>query len=175
MSPIDVPQGTHEPRADGLPTAHAGAAAFHSDRRYRFDAPPGRVWDGIGQVDRYPEWWPWLRRFHAVGLTPGDVWECEIQPPMPYVLGFRVTIEEVVDFKKVVAGIDGDVVGAARLSLAAEGGGCVVRIVSTLAPTNRTLRLVARVARPIAHYGHAWVLDTGARQFAAGLRGISRR
>jgi hypothetical protein len=36
-----------------------------------------------------------------------------------------------------------------------------------LAPGNLTLRLMSRVAAPIARFGHDWVLDSGARQFIA--------
>ena len=34
-----------------------------------------------------------------------------------------------------------------------------------LSPTNGMLKTVARLARPVAQFGHDWVLDTGARQF----------
>ena len=38
---------------------------------------------------------------------------------------------------------------------------------SSLAPGNSALRLISRVAAPLARYGHDWVLDSGARQFIA--------
>ncbi|HVX22951.1 MAG TPA: SRPBCC family protein [Acidimicrobiales bacterium] len=148
--------------------AGSPSGAFLSDRRYRFPADRAAVWAAIGSVDRYRAWWPWLRRFQAGDLAAGQVWDCQIQPPMPYLLRFTVTLQQVEAASLVEATIDGDVRGTARLDLAdAAGGGCHVRLRSSLVPSNRTLRTVARVARPVAQFGHRWVLDTGARQFQA--------
>ena len=158
------------PPADGPADRPAddGAGAFLSDRSYVFPADRATVWAAIGSVDRYRDWWPWLRRFQADGLTAGEVWDCHIQPPMPYLLRFTVTVDRVEAAALVEATVGGDVRGTARLDLHdADAGGCHVRLRSTLAPSNRTLRAVARAARPLAQFGHRWVLDTGARQFQA--------
>jgi hypothetical protein len=180
-----------EPSASGSPTPSAFGSptrgAFVSDRRYRFAADRWSVWTTIGSVQEYRAWWPWLRRFEANGLAVGDVWVCQIQPPVPYALRFTVTVEQVDAPSLVVAAVDGDVRGTARLDLEDDdpaddptngpvagvevgptdgrGGGCRVRLRSTLVPANRTLRTVARLSRPVAQFGHAWVIDTGARQF----------
>jgi hypothetical protein len=163
--------------------------AFVSDRRYRFAADRWSVWRTIGSVQEYRAWWPWLRRFEANGLAAGDVWVCQIQPPVPYALRFTVTVERIDAPSLVVATVDGDVRGTARLDLEDDpadgpvdgveaaradgrGRGCEVRLRSTLVPANRTLRTVARLSRPVAQFGHAWVIDTGARQF--GDRLLSR-
>jgi hypothetical protein len=74
-----------------------------SERRFHFDAEPAELWHAMGSVERYREWWPWLRSFDASGL----------------------------------------------------------------APANALLRVLATVGRPIARYGHDWVLDVGAGQFAS--------
>jgi hypothetical protein len=42
-----------------------------------------------------------------------------------------------------------------------------VHLRSGLAPANALLRVLATVGRPIARYGHDWVLDVGAGQFAS--------
>jgi uncharacterized protein YndB with AHSA1/START domain len=172
-----------KPSASGLPAR----GAFVSDRRYRFAADRWSVWTAIGSVHEYRAWWPWLRRFEANGLAVGDVWVCQIQPPVPYALRFTVTVEQVDAPRLVVATVDGDVRGTARLDLEDDepaddptngpvagvevgptdgrGDGCRVRLRSTLVPANRTLRTVARLSRPVAQFGHARVIDTGARQF----------
>ncbi|HEX3948115.1 MAG TPA: hypothetical protein VHW47_10440 [Acidimicrobiales bacterium] len=150
----------------------AGSGAFLSDRRYGFAADRPAVWAAIGSVGRYREWWPWLRQFDADALVAGAVWECQIQPPVPYLLRFTVTLDRVEAPRLVVATVGGDVRGTARLELedarpddGPDGARCQVRLRSTLVPANRTLRVVARMARPVAQFGHRWVLDTGAQQF----------
>lgn|GEM_PF-781809 len=152
--------------ADG--PAGPAPGAFLSDRRYRFDADRAAVWAAIGSVDRYRSWWPWLRQFQADGLMAGGVWACQIQPPMPYLLRFTVTMDRVEAPSAVEATVGGDVQGTAHLDLwDADDGGCHVRLRSSLVPANAALRTVARVARPVAQFGHRWILDTGARQFRA--------
>jgi hypothetical protein len=66
-----------------------------------------------------------------------------------------------------VASIDREIAGNARLEIGPlpNGDACNARLVSHLAPTNGMLRTIAKLARPIAQFGHDWVLDTGARQF----------
>ena len=48
-----------------------------------------------------------------------------------------------------------------------DGSGCRATLSSTLAPGNRLLRMMSRLAAPMARFGHDWVLDSGARQFIA--------
>lgn len=123
----------------------------------------------MGAVDHYRTWWPWLRSFEATALESAETWSCAVQPPVPYALRFTVIMQEVVPEQLVTASIDGDITGEARLELAAAGAGCDVHLVSALAPGSRALRAVSTVARPVVRFGHDWVLDNGARQFASRL------
>ena len=116
-------------------------------------------------VDRYRDWWPWLRRFTAEGLALGDTWSATVQPPLPYRLTFELLITEVDAPRAVAADVTGDIEGSARLEVCRSGTGSVLHFTSELTPTNPVLRAVARVARPAARYGHEWVLETGLEQF----------
>jgi hypothetical protein len=141
--------------------------AITTERCYEF--PHGReaIWALISDVDAYQEWWSWLRIFEAQGLVTGDEWRCEVQPPLPYAVRFRVLIDHVIAPLEVRARVEGDVVGTATLTLEEHPDGCVARLASSLAPGNKTLRLVSRLASPVARFGHDWVLDSGARQFVS--------
>ena len=103
----------------------------------------------------------------ADGLAAGEEWRCEVQPPMPYIVRFRVAIEKVDAPALVYAQVLGDVVGDATLELEEAESGCQATLTSALAPGNAALRLVSRFAAPLARFGHDWVLDSGARQFIA--------
>jgi len=141
--------------------------AITTERRY--ELPKGReeIWALISDTDAYQQWWSWLRIFNADALAQGEEWRCEVQPPLPYAVRFVVRIEEVDAPMVVTARVQGDVVGTARLTLEEHPNGCVAVLASSLAPGNRTLRLVSRLAAPLARFGHDWVLDSGARQFVA--------
>jgi hypothetical protein len=140
----------------------------------------------MSQVDRYQSWWPWLRQFEGGGLCVGDEWRCMVQPPVPYLVRFRVVVEHVEAPGLVRARVLGDVVGDATLTLEASSewaragqngdsgaagspgaAACVATLHSSLAPGNTALAVVSRFAAPIARFGHDWVLDSAARQFIA--------
>lgn len=138
---------------------------FDSDRRWDFDEPAPALWARISQVDQYERWWPWLRRFDpGEGLVDGARWRCEVAPPLPYVVRFRLHL--TVEDDRILSTVSGDIRGEAELRVDERAdGGCTARLRSHLAPANPLLRGVGRVARPMVEWGHDWVLDQGQRQF----------
>jgi hypothetical protein len=141
--------------------------AITTEHVYEFPVGRPAIWALIADVGAYQDWWGWLRTFEAAGLVEGDEWRCEVQPPLPYAVRFRVLIDHVAAPGEVRARVEGDVVGSATLTLAEHPNGCTARLVSSLAPGKRALRMVSRLAPPIARFGHDWVLDSGARQFVS--------
>ena len=145
---------------------------IRSDRRITFDSPPGEVWEAMTRTGNYTSWWSWLRRIDASGLVGGDVWACQVQPPLPYSLRFKITLDEVVEGRSVQATVSGDIIGAARVELSASGADAtVIHFVSDLEPAAGALRAFAAVARPLVVWGHDWVIDQGVRQFRARAMG----
>lgn len=138
---------------------------IRSDRRFQFDVERASVWAAITRIDLYREWWPWLHEFDGSTFSEGAKWRCVVKPPLPYSLRFDITLVEVVDHDLVRARIEGDINGWAQLTAIDHGVGSQFRLLSELGPASSALRLVARVARPVATFGHDWVLDNGARQF----------
>jgi hypothetical protein len=133
--------------------------------RYELLLPREKAWGLISDVSNYRKWWPWLRAFDGTALAPGEEWRCEVQPPVPYPVRFRILIDDVETAVRVRARVVGDVVGGATLRLQDTASGCLATLDSTLAPGNAALRMVSRLAGPIARFGHDWVLDSGVRQF----------
>ena len=141
--------------------------AITTVHQYELPLPREEVWSLISEVSEYRTWWPWLRSFEGAALLSEEEWCCEVQPPVPYLVRFRVSIEHVEPAVLVRARVAGDVVGRATLTLSDTNTGCAATLDSSLAPGNRALRLASRFAAPIARFGHDWVLDSGARQFIA--------
>jgi hypothetical protein len=141
---------------------------IRSDQRHSFDASPEELWAAMVSVDRFRSWWPWLRRFDAAGVAPGDVWTATVQPPLPYRLTFDLLLTEVQRPRLVAVDVTGDIEGAARLEVTRRGSGSELHFTSELTPTSSVLRAVAQVAPPVARFGHQWVLETGLRQFRTG-------
>ena len=156
---------TPAPRPDPVRPCQPDLVEIRSDRTYRFPLAPEALWAEIGEVAWYRRWWPWLRSFDGEAVRAGEVWSCVVQPPLPYVVRFDLTLDEVVEPSFVRATASGDIMGQATIEIRAAEGGSELRLRSCLAPRSDLLRLVAVVARPIVERGHDWVLDTGARQF----------
>jgi hypothetical protein len=138
-----------------------------SDREWSFDAGVDAVWAALGATDEYRTWWPWLTSFDAAGLVAGDRWRCTVRPPLRYSVRFAVALEEVAAPRLVTAAVSGDISGRARIELAGDGAGSSLRLTSALRPTRRMMAWLTVLAGPVARRSHDWVLDTGARQFAA--------
>jgi hypothetical protein len=139
---------------------------LRSDRRFELALPPDALWDRISDVTAYRRWWPWLREFQAGGLSAGERWRCSVRPPLPYVVRFTVHIDDLVDRESIDVTVAGDIAGTARLEIRDHPVGSEARLVSALSPDHRLLRLLTAAARPMVRFGHDWVLDSGARQFA---------
>ncbi len=158
MSADNAASGPASERPGAITTVH----------RYDLALPREDVWRLISEVSHFRDWWPWLRVFDGVALAKGDEWRCEVQPPVPYPVRFRVVIEHIEAPGLVCASVSGDVVGVATLTLDEDAAaGCTATLQSSLAPGNAALQLVSRFAAPLARFGHDWVLDSGARQFSA--------
>jgi uncharacterized protein YndB with AHSA1/START domain len=136
-----------------------------SDRSYRFAVPAEELWRALSRVEDYRTWWPWLRGFDGSSFEPGEAWHCVVQPPLPYSLRFRVILDDVEPARAASATITGDITGTARLEVIPAAGGCEARLVSRLSPASSMLRTIAVMARPVARFGHDWVLDSALRQF----------
>ena len=138
-----------------------------SARRFHFDAEPAEVWAALASVEEYPQWWPWLQSFEAQGLVQGDRWRCTVKPPLPYVVRFTVHLDEVIAEQSIRATVAGDIAGQAQLSLEPAEDGSTMILLSKLTPASPTLKVMGTIGRPLVRYGHDWVLDAGAGQFAS--------
>jgi len=139
--------------------------SIRSDRRYEFAQERPAVWDALGHVDRYRTWWSWLRDFDGTEMAAGERWHCVVKPPLPYMLRFVIELTDVIEAERVVAELEGDINGSAHISLADQGPGCELRLVSDLSARGGVAGFMDRIVHPLAAVGHDWVLDNGIRQF----------
>jgi len=140
---------------------------FEFDRTWTFDVPTSALWDRLTDIEHFPQWWPWLRRFDTGGdgLRAGTEADCVVRAPLPYALRFRVHVEDIVPERVVDARVTGDLDGPARLEVAPHGEGSSARLAWRVEVRAPLLRLGATFSRPVMEWGHQWVVDTGVEQF----------
>jgi uncharacterized protein YndB with AHSA1/START domain len=140
---------------------------IRSDRSYRFDESRAVVWEALTRIGHYRDWWPWLRQFDGERFAVGEHWRCVVKAPLPYSLRFEIELVEVVAPDRARAELTGDIAGRAEIALSDAAHGSVLRLTSDLTGTSGLIGALDRLLRPVAAFGHDWVLDNGIRQFRA--------
>ena len=145
---------------------------FRFDRAWFFDIGRDELWAALARTDDFPRWWPWLRELSGDGLVPGGCSACAVRAPIPYTMRFTVTVANLVPGERVEAVVAGDLSGPARLELAPDGRGTLVRLAWELRLERPVVRTAARFGRPLLEWGHDWVVTTGLEQFCRRALGV---
>jgi carbon monoxide dehydrogenase subunit G len=142
---------------------------YHGE--FAFPIEPENLWAHLEQVDRFERHLGWLSEFRldGKGLQSGSTLSGVITPPLPYRMRLRVDLRECRRPSHIVATVHGDLEGQAELVLMPEGGGTRVTAAWTIEMTQRSMRIAARVARPLLQWGHDRVVEMTVRGFRRHL------
>ncbi len=140
-------------------------------RDHEFSVSPAELWDAIGEVDRFEEWWTWLEEFRleGVSLEKGAVLHGVIAPPLPYRMRIQVELTRCEPPRTIEALIHGDLEGQASLELRAQGVGSSVEVAWTVEMMQRPMRLADRMAHPLLQWGHDRVVELTVEGFRRRL------
>jgi hypothetical protein len=145
------------------------AATFRFDREWPFPCSADHLWALLERVDEYPVWWPWLRRFDLdpPRLERGACARCVVAAPVtPFLLRLDVEVTDVVPGRSAEATVRGNLVGRAALHVdPVDADRCTARLHWDVAVVHPALGPAARLARPLAARGQAWVVGTGVDRF----------
>jgi len=148
-------------------------AAYSFLSTWCVETPLQPVWNVIYEVERYPEWWPGVRK--VTQLEPGDdnglgaLHRQEWRSKLPYSVKFdtRVTRSEPPYLLEAHASGELEGVGIWRLYEGAAGTAIIYRWdVST---TRRWMNRLAPLARPAFEWNHDRVMRNGASGLAEKL------
>ena len=132
---------------------------------WQLDAPIGRVWDVIVDVERYPIWWKYV--VQVAVLSPGDAHRLGRVARHSWTTALRFPLH----FDELVTGIEapwlietaasGELDGTGRWELAEEPGGTTVRYAWNVRTTRPWMNALAPIGRPIFNWNHAVIMDEG--------------
>jgi len=157
-------------------------ASFEFVSRWELSAPREAVWDALVDFQRWPVWWPSLRKVvetiegdaDGIGQKANAVW----RGPLGYRLKMSVEAVERVHLDYLRGVATGDVIGEGRWTLGITGDAWTAVELDWNVRANRGwMEALAPVARPVFVSSHDHVMKRGAQGLAdhlsADLRGFS--
>jgi carbon monoxide dehydrogenase subunit G len=139
--------------------------------RYRFlttwlvDAPIEAAWEAIHGIERWPEWWPGVRRVTKVRENVYDhAWRSRV----PYTVRFRTEVARIERPHLVEAVADGELAGRGVWRLY-EGSGTAVTYDWEVETTRPWMNAVAPVGRPLFAWNHHVIMRWGGEGLARHL------
>lgn len=156
------------------PTASPRAGAYVYASCWRIAAPVADVWRALVEVERWPQWWPYVRRVQTLREGDADgvgaIRRIEWSSRLPY--GFTLDVEGVEASRhRVLRGCaTGDLDGVGLWVLKPEDGGTCVRYTWRLDLRTRWMRAAAPLMAPVFRWNHHGVMRAGARGLARHLQ-----
>lgn len=140
--------------------------------RFSFPVPPEELWSAIERLDQFERWWGWLGHLQVdgAGLQEGSVLRGTVSPPVPYRMRIEVELKHCVRAERIDAVVSGDLAGDAHLRLRPDREGTSADVAWSLEMLQRPMRLAARVAYPLLHWGHDRVVEATVSSFRRQLR-----
>jgi uncharacterized protein YndB with AHSA1/START domain len=134
------------------------------------DAPREAVWDAIYEIERWPDWWPGVKRVEKLesGTKNGGVgalYRHEWRSVIPYPVRFETRITHVELPHLIEADADGELAGTGRWRFF-EGRETAVTYEWNVRTTRAWMNLIAPVARPIFRWNHNTVMHQGGQGLA---------
>jgi len=140
-----------------------GHYRFHHIWRLAHD--PRRVYEVLADGERYPEWWPQVRRARRIDEHSGVV---VCRSVLPYELRMLATRTiDNPDEMHLRATLAGDLIGWAEWRLESSGRGCIARFEQEV-DTTGLIKHTTPIARPIFEWNHMVMMR-------GGERGLSQR
>jgi hypothetical protein len=139
-------------------------AFFRFQNHWRLDAAASRVYEALADVERYPRWWPQIRRARPIDENSG---EFICRSALPYSLKL-IGSREVQDRDRMHLRVtlSGDLVGWSSWHIRPDGAAAIAEFTQEVSTTG-ALKAAARIARPVLEWNHAVMMRGG----QAGLRG----
>jgi uncharacterized protein YndB with AHSA1/START domain len=128
-------------------------------------APIGDVWEAIYATERWPEWWPGVKRAEQTAAGDGNgvgsvhryVWRSRL----PYDIEFRMRTTRVERPHLLEGEAAGNLQGSGRWRLWEGEGATAVTYEWNVETTIPWMNAVAPIGRPVFHWSHDQVMRAG--------------
>jgi hypothetical protein len=149
------------------------AARYSFLTTWVLDAPPGRIYDLIHAVERWPEWWRGVE--HVEKLTEGNgdggvgtVYRHRWRSVLPYTVGFDIETTRIERPAFLEGRATGELAGTGRWQLIGDGP-TTVTYEWDVETTRAWMNLLAPLGRPVFAWSHDVVMRRGGEGLARRL------
>lgn len=133
------------------------------------DAPRDAVWEAIYEIERWPAWWPGVRRVekleHGDADGIGAVYRHEWRSVIPYPVRFETRITRIEPRQLIEAEAHGELAGTGRWRFFGDRE-TAVTYEWNVRTTRPWMNLLAPVARPVFRWNHNVVMHQGGQGLA---------
>lgn len=151
-------------------TAASATHIYDFRSAWRLEAPPEDVFAILLELDRYPEWWPQIRRVDRLDAATGRL---TVRSALPYHLTFLLERRTVEAPRVLAATMSGDLIGLSRWDLRASGAGTELMFRERARVGRRVLARIEPLARPAFAWNHAWMMRRCRAGLVAALAGFA--
>ncbi len=134
---------------------------------WRVPAPLEIIWNDVGQVTKYPTWWPGIKRVDLLSgqelpIMVGTKAAYEVRSPL-YTLRYQTEVIEFETGKYILATAEGDLKGTGRWSFQEKSDQTEATFDWEVAVTPRFLHSISHIpgVAPIMRYFHNQLMDAG--------------
>jgi hypothetical protein len=136
---------------------------------WRLTSSPDEVYRVLEDVDRYPLWWPEVRRTDRVDESTVKI---VVRSFLPYELSFLASAARQDPQAGVLeTAMRGDLDGFSRWTILAEASGTRAIFEEEVVARKQLLRWLAPIARPFFQLNHAAMMRHGQRRLPVYLAG----
>lgn len=138
---------------------------FHLASEWRLDAPLDQVWDALCAVERWPDWWPSVRRVEL--LTAGDkngigaVNRFTWATALPYDLVIVMKVQNMQPLRQIEGHATGELEGVGIWTLEQTDDLTVVRYEWQVDLAKPWMRRLAPLFSPVFAWNHRMVMQRG--------------
>ena len=153
---------------------------FHFRSTWKIPWDLVAIWNAIGDVDRWPEWWPsitdvWVVRGPTLPVTVGTITEFRVRSPLGYALRFRSEVTAFDLGEWIETKVRGNLSGRGRWDFSHGAGVTSAILAWDVAVTRPVLARLAAlgVVRSAVSWAHDRVMaggEDGLRRLAAVKR-----
>ena len=139
---------------------------------WSLNAPVENVWNEIRDMDRWPEWWKYVKTVTLIKQGDandiGSIRRIQWSTALPYTITFDSELVSVDHHKRIEGRAFGELTGTGIWTFEVNGDTTHVRYEWNVQTTKKWMNFFAPIARPLFSWNHDKVMS-------AGIEGLRER